>query len=454
MSVINSSFGGGGGIKINGIIEQYQAAAGMNISAGDFVRFVNEVGTLTQLSTIDPANDVISAVLLSTNKVFVSFFEDQVGHNLYAVVVTINGTNITAGTTTSIHYDKDLYVYNVSVVKLDSNKVFVAFINQTRSSNGYHWLRGVVATINGTTISPGQETELRGDVIYGDGLSATLIASNKILVLYSVEDWNEYLYGVVVTISGTTITPGTETQLSTLQFSGKIISSATLENNKAFIGYAKSGDALYGMVVTISGTAITPGTQTLCQSDNYTSKYKISVSSLSESKVFIAHAPDNDGYNTSYKSVWGNVAAINGTEIEFGQKVALHTDSKYTCRDLCAVSLNENAVFVACTFYQNDGDLKDAFGVVVDINGNSITKRTTTHIADGDGPNTNIIAALYTLLLSENKVFIAYGYGSNRYLHGHTMFIDSISLYDGVNIDGVAATSANAGGTINVYTPI
>ena len=84
------------GIKINGIIEDYYAYAGENISAGDFVEFVNGIASKTnygesadtQLCTANYTGEVISAIALDENRVFIahSYATDR---HLYGIVCMI-----------------------------------------------------------------------------------------------------------------------------------------------------------------------------------------------------------------------------------------------------------------------------------------------------------------------------------------------------------------------------
>jgi hypothetical protein len=73
-----------GGMSINGIIKDYYAYAGENISAGDLVEYVNGVAGKTdygesedtQLSTETYTANVISAVVLDENRVFIAHNRD------------------------------------------------------------------------------------------------------------------------------------------------------------------------------------------------------------------------------------------------------------------------------------------------------------------------------------------------------------------------------------------
>lgn len=87
---------GGGGSKINGIIEQYKVAAGANVSAGDFVRFAAE-----KLYTGSVKNTYFGSptlYLIDENTVLIGFVDDYG----YAQIVKINNGAISFGTLTKV----------------------------------------------------------------------------------------------------------------------------------------------------------------------------------------------------------------------------------------------------------------------------------------------------------------------------------------------------------------
>ena len=98
-----------GGMSINGIIQDYYAYAGENISAGDLVEYVNGIARETnygesvdtQLSSETKTGEVISAVTLDENRVFISHSYGS-DYYLYGLVVTVNGNTITCGTDTQL----------------------------------------------------------------------------------------------------------------------------------------------------------------------------------------------------------------------------------------------------------------------------------------------------------------------------------------------------------------
>lgn len=86
----------GGGLKIDELIEEYKVASGGNVSVGDFVKFIEKynTGNDTKLTARYNAGEIISAVALLSNKVFIAFGYNT-GSGFFGVVCTINDNTIT-----------------------------------------------------------------------------------------------------------------------------------------------------------------------------------------------------------------------------------------------------------------------------------------------------------------------------------------------------------------------
>ena len=103
-----------GGLDINGLIENYYVYAGEKVSAGDFVEFVNGVASQTTKTSEDTAinntdsrpSEVISAVELSENRVFIAHNKDTSNYYLCGVVCTIENEKIIVGTDTQLSTER------------------------------------------------------------------------------------------------------------------------------------------------------------------------------------------------------------------------------------------------------------------------------------------------------------------------------------------------------------
>ena len=265
------------GINIDGIIEEYQVASGGNVNAGDFVKFVKGYRTITGTDTMinneEKSGNSISAIALSEDRVLLACRNNNTDGYLYAMLLNINNTNITVVTTPLIGMYKYHSGYVVSIVKLSETKAMIVHSYDTDN-----YLYGIVCNVSNTSITTGNDTQL-SDVKYsGSTISAVALTDNKVFIAHSYRastSYSSYYYlsGMVCTISGTSIAVGPDTQLSTEEKSGVGISAVALTDSKVFIahnfGSGIGYNHLYGMLCTISGTTITKGTDTQLSAIKY-----------------------------------------------------------------------------------------------------------------------------------------------------------------------------------------
>ena len=279
----------GSSLKINGLIEEYKVVSGGNINAGDFVSFVNE--SISNENEFEVNNNAgsssanISAVLLSENKVFVAYSSSN--YYLYGLVCTIDGKNITMGNTTQLSsISNSGYLYK-SVTVLDNNTVFIA-----HSVGSSFYLYGLICTIDGTEITTGISTKICDKENYKYNLSVVTLNENKIFIICSDNDSSSRsLYGTVCTVDGTTITHGISTYLGETTYYEKTAETVLLSENKVFVvRIVKNNDEyyIYGIICTIDGTTITKGVDTqLLKSEQLSDHSEISVTALDTDKIFI-----------------------------------------------------------------------------------------------------------------------------------------------------------------------
>ena len=117
---------GGASLDINGIIEDYYVYAGKNVSVGDFVEFVNGIGTVEYktASTVSLGKLVegVSACAIDNERVFLCGSLDASSNKGMAVVVTISGEKITYGTEVTF---TDSSIGGCSACLADKNAVVV-----------------------------------------------------------------------------------------------------------------------------------------------------------------------------------------------------------------------------------------------------------------------------------------------------------------------------------------
>lgn len=273
----------------------------------------------------------------------------------------------------------------VSAISLDANRVFIVYTPETSFK-----MYGTICTIESTNITKGEDIQLINNTYQTSAKLAVKLSENRVFVGYENSGDGNKLYGLVCTINGTSITVGTDTLLSTVQYSGVGFSIVDLSESKVFIGYSnKSKSVLYGLVCTVSENTITVGTQTTLASITNTG-LRISIVALSGNKVFIGHS-----YYTE-KLLYGLVCTINGTTITKGTDKELNSKEN-TGYNINVVALSETKI---CMIYGLNNYL---YGMICTINGTGITKRTDIQLS--------LIPNLYyirSVIFLNNKVFIVY----------------------------------------------
>lgn len=403
------------GTDINGIIQDYYAYAGENISAGDFVEFINGVASQrTETSNYIAINDTdastayyISAVALDDTRVFIAHtIHTGSIYVLYGVVCIINGASIIVGTDTLIN-DRRNCQYPISTVLLQDGRVFVTHTgSNTSNGSGSVFLWGVLCEVSNNVINVSQKQILVNDTVYSN--SSKVLPNGSVFIAHRYGTSN-YIYGMIVEISGTTITTKTDTQLwgSSTQ-SATELSTVLLDKERVFIinGYSSSY-RLYGMICTINGTTLTAGTNTSLVSTTYSSR-ALSSDKIDTNKVFISHEKDSDLY--------GIVCSVSDTTITKGTDTQIFN---YVSTVSSTLTIGTNKVLVIGI--NNTTEYK-MFGVICDIENNTITKNTPTIM----NPNSYTGSRTSPVLL-RNNVFIAHSYNSVDKLYAQMFGIDKIN---------------------------
>lgn len=412
-----------GGMNINGIIEDYYVYAGENISAGDLVEYINGVASQTMTQTIETSADTVldsatytanrsSAVVLPNGNVFLAHVEGATGSNgtghLHAMILTIDGATITVGT--DIVLSSDYNTGNViKAVLLPSGDVFLAHSYEA-TTTGYHELAGLVCRIDGTTIKRYTDTYLTHSAW---SVNAALLSDGNVFVTYRQSTTSNRLYGIVVTISDTTVTAGTETQLSSTQDTGQCSTPVLLENGNVFIAHSSNGNKyLYAMICTISGTTITAGTDVELSGTKYAGEC-ISTERLPNGKVFVAHSYNSDRY------LYGIVCTVSGTTIAKGTDIALNSTNTYAGNVISTATLSNGNIFISHS-YSSSSYL---YGMIVKVSGTTITAGSDTSLVESSYA-ANASCTLCSVLLKDGNVFIAHCYSSSYKLYGQVWDVD------------------------------
>ena len=268
------------------------------------------IGSVTDIQN-DRGLFVCATYDSNSNKVVVAYAGDNNGTNGKAIVGTVSGTSISFGT--AGQFASGILSQSIGIAfDSSNNKVVVAYKHQADQNYG----KAAVGTVSGTNISFGTPVVFNSAItIYPT--AAFDPSSGKVVIVYA--DYGNSTNGtaIVGTVSGTSISFGSEAVFNTGSVTRLTIVADTT-NDKVVIAY-KVGSAGKSVVGTVSGTSISFGTEsTFVSAANY---QKTSCFDSDTNKVFIAYRTDG-GSNSA-----GVVGTVSGTDVTFGTPVVFSTNS-------------------------------------------------------------------------------------------------------------------------------
>ena len=322
--------------------------SGTSISFGSAVTFesaaVSYVG-----STFDSTN----------GKVVIVYQDDANNEYGTAIVGTVSGTSISFGSPTV--YESAEALENVATFDSTNGKVVVVY----RDSGNSNYGTAVVGTVSGTSISFGTP------VVYNNANSPTPSATfdstnGKVVIAYKDYGTSQYGKAIVGTVSGTSISFGSE-----VQFEAAIVPqvSATFDSTNgkivlAYKDYANPTQANAGTVIvgTVSGTSISFDTATVFNDASQTQNIS-AIYDSTNGKVVIAFR-EADG-NTGQAIVFNVTSSSNLTSTNFlGFSDAAYSDGA-TAKVQIVGSIDDAQTGLttgSLHYVQNDGTLSTSAG--------------------------------------------------------------------------------------------
>lgn len=202
----------------------------------------------TAVSANVGARDIHAAYDANSGKTVVTYSQKGGNNYPYAVVVTVSGTNLSFGTPVSM----DSQGQYETIVRYDSNaqKVLCIFHGNGNS------VKARVGTVSGTSISFGSEATVSTSGATSGKTSLTFDSNvNKFLMLFQ-NYGNELIKGTVLTVSGTSVSSGTQFTI-TGGFNSGAIRGTFLPSLNKIIFMNNYSTTTYYSIVTINGTGIT-----------------------------------------------------------------------------------------------------------------------------------------------------------------------------------------------------
>ena len=321
----------------------------------------------------------LSCCEIDTNKFVVCYSDSGDSNKGKARIATVSGTTIIWGTI-SIFSD-DISYWNTPC-KLDTDKFVVVWRDATNVKG-----KAKAVTVSGTTIGTwGTESEFSSSLV--QYISSTQLDTNKFVVCY--QDWTNSYRGKarVASISGTTLTWGTESQFES--GATQYTSCCKLDTDKFVVVYEDSGDSgkCKAVAVTVSGTTI--GTWgTIIELD--TNDCDFTGCCQLDTDKFVAVWAGGTG-----KIGQAKVCTVSGTTITAGTLATFESGSV----NYNSVAKIDSTHFVVV--YEDDADADKGKSNYCSFSGTTITVGTPEEFESG------AIRYSSVALISSNKIVIAF----------------------------------------------
>ena len=346
MTNLSDLFPAGGGKQVSFVADGAISAAGKPVilnSAGTVTPVSATTGTLAagtaeSLGAGISANSNSIAFDSNSNKVVLVTCDYGASGYGKAFVGTVSGTSISYAT--PVVFNSGYTSHTSTAFDSNSNKVVVAWRDDSSGDDGFC----VVGTVSGTTISFGTENNFSGT--NAARMTATSVVfdsnSNKIVICYSDQGNSYYPTAIVGTISGTTISFGTKVQGAS-SAAWEVSAVFDSGSNQVVMFYRDNGNSNYptGVVTTVSGTSISFGAAVVVESVNQATNYAHCV----------GYNPVADKILFSYANVvsapWGGkatVGTVSGTSISIGSTVNYFTNEDLHTNQMTYESLFESNV--------------------------------------------------------------------------------------------------------------
>ena len=265
-------------------------------------------GTLVQFEDGEVYGDYMGITYDSNaQKVVILYKDSGDSNNTKAVVGTVSGNSISFGTKTTFNGNSQ---FLAATFDSTNNKVVVAYKDISNSDYG----TAIVGTVSGTSISFGTKAVFNSGNTSHVGICFDS-TNDKIIIGYRDQAFQQQATAIVGTVSGTSISFGSEVTVSP-NSAGDCVPIYEPVANKIVFAYKDSGDGDTGKVKigTVSGTSISFGDAVTFDATNYESG--AGVFDTTSGKVSI-----------SYKGASGYAYMISGTvsgdTITFGDSLQL-----------------------------------------------------------------------------------------------------------------------------------
>tara|TARA_R100001440_G_scaffold75580_1_gene103172 strand:+ start:769 stop:2220 length:1452 start_codon:yes stop_codon:yes gene_type:complete len=333
----------------------------------------------------DDAQQIATTFDSTNNKVVIAFRDGSNSSYGTAIVGTVSGTSISFGSATV--YNSNITTHNSAAFDSNAGKVVIGFRNQTGSNLG----KAIVGTVSGTSISFGSAVTFNNA---STQRTAAVYDSNAQKVVISYRDLGDSNKGksIVGTVSGTSISFGSAVEFNSN--TNYIKSTYDSTNNKVIVVYSDggNGDSGTAIVGTVSGTSISFGSEVVFHSGLV---YESTVNyDSSTNKSVVAYRSSS---TTSGKI---RVGTVSGTSISFDSEAEFESN---TVNELSGVyDSSEEKIVLA---YRDAGNSSYGTAIVFRNSATStnITSENFIGFSDGAYANTQSAAINTTNTIDRNQ---------------------------------------------------
>lgn len=335
---------GTGTITLGAAENGYQTFADAGVADGETVRYVIEDGTNWEIGsgTYTASGTTLSRTVSESNN-------SDAAINLSGsakVMVTAAAEDLASGPEVTAVASGTLSTGDTVIVNSDGTVSAVSSVNVSQSY--------------------GSVTQFDSGGLW---LAATYDASaQKVVIVYYDDYNNDYLTAIVGTVSGTSISFGTEVVVSSIV--PAYISVAYDANaERVVIAYRNAGNSFYGTAIVgvVSGTSISFGSPVVYNSS--TSSYNAIVYDSNAQKVVITWGGTSGG---------AIVGTVSGTSISFGSSTTFNSSGTYYGN----TTYDSNAQKIV-TVYNDGGNTNSGTAIVGTVSGTSISFGTAVVFNSG-----------------------------------------------------------------------
>jgi hypothetical protein len=401
---------------------------------------LNSDGTVTEVAAVSQnigtesafegaRVDYINATYDSGNGKIVVVYKLQSDGRGYAVVGTVSGTSISFGTPVVFPQS---FVYNPDVTyDANAGKIVIAY-----RGGSFDYGYSVVGTVSGTSISFGTEVVYKSAAVSKSGIAYDSSAQ-KVVIAYRQGSTNDGV-ALVGTVSGTSISFGSETTFD----SGNANTSQNMSvvydvaADKTVIAYQNNNASgvLTAIVGTVSGTSISFGSSAAANSTQ--ALYVAGTYDSTAQKIVYSY---RDAGNSDYGTAV--VGTVSGTSISFGTPVVFDNSGVITyIKPSYNAAANKTLIAYTDATASYVGEVIEAT-----VSGTSLT---FANQATFNSTNIAYMGATYDSANEKNVIAYLENYASGE---GQVITVSGTNL-TATNFIGLAsaAISDTASGNINV----